>query len=99
MIRTTLLLALTPLAACTTVPPESTPPSAGREDRQCDPGPGRALVGQIANSETGARALALTGAERLRWGPPRSVFTMDYSLMRVNVMYDDAMSITEITCG
>lgn len=57
------------------------------------------LVGQIASSETGARALALAGARTLRWGPPNSAWTMDYREDRVNVRYDETMRITEVTCG
>lgn len=94
------LLALAPLAACAAVPPENAPPPAdGYEAGQCDPRPAATLVGQKASAETGARALKLTGAKSLRWGPPRSAFTMDYRPDRVNVMYDDAMTITEVTCG
>lgn len=94
------ILTLAPLAACASVPPASAPPLAsGPEAGQCDPGPAATLVGQKASAETGARALRLTGAETLRWGPPRSAFAMDYRADRVNVMYDDAMTITEITCG
>lgn len=94
------LLALVPLAACAQVPPDSAPPPAGgHEAGRCDPGPAATLIGQKASAESGARALRLTGAKTLRWGPPRAVFTMDYRVDRVNVMYDDAMTITEVTCG
>ena len=40
-----------------------------------------------------------SGAEVLRWGPPNSAWTMDYRTDRVNVRYDEARQITEITCG
>lgn len=94
------LLALAPIAACAQVPPTSSPPPEdGYGAGQCDPRPAAPLVGQKASAETGARALRLTGAKILRWGPPRSAFTMDYSPMRVNVMYNDARTITEVTCG
>ncbi|HEU4819710.1 MAG TPA: I78 family peptidase inhibitor [Qipengyuania sp.] len=97
---TACLLAIVPLAACAPVPRDSIPPPTdGYEAGQCDPRPAAALVGQKASAETGTRALRLTGARTLRWGPPRTAFTMDYSPMRVNVMYDDAMTITEVTCG
>lgn len=87
-------------ASCSQSAPEGTPPPlTGEDGSQCNPTPARVLVGQTASAETGARALALTGAKGLRWGPPRSAFTMDYSPTRVNVMYDDAMRITETTCG
>ena len=32
-------------------------------------------------------------------GPPRSAMTMDYRQDRVNIMYDDAYKITQVTCG
>jgi hypothetical protein len=100
MTRRVLLLALAPLTACSVAPPEgATPPPDGYGGGQCDPRPAAALIGQQASTDTGAQALRLTGARTLRWGPPRSAFTMDFSPMRVNVMYDDAMTITEVTCG
>jgi hypothetical protein len=95
------LLPLAPLAACTMNAPESTPPPppANASGGKCDSSRADELVGQKATAETGARALQLTGARTLRWGPPRSAFTMDYREDRVNVMYDDAMTIIEVTCG
>lgn len=100
MKRTALLIALAPLTACSVTPPETAPPSPdGYGSGECDPRSATALVGQKANVEIGTQALRLTGAKTLRWGPPRSAFTMDFSPMRVNVMYDDAMTITEVTCG
>lgn len=89
------------LSACATVangPDEPVPP--GRPSGgECSEGPAQGLIGQKATSETGARALELTGASQLRWGPPGAMFTMDYRTDRVNVMYDDEMRITEIRCG
>ena len=43
--------------------------------------------------------MAASGATRLRWLPPRSVVTMEYALGRVNVAYDDTMTITAVRCG
>ena len=100
MNRIAVLLALSAIAACAPVAPETVPPPAdGYGAGQCDPRPASSMTGQKASADTGAAALRLTGAKTLRWGPPRSVFTMDFSPMRVNVMYDDAMTITEVTCG
>lgn len=98
--RSISMLALAPLAACAPMSAETTPtPRPVGDGGECDAGPAQSLIGQTASSETGARALALTGARQLRWGPPRSAFTMDYRPDRVNVKYDDAMMITEVTCG
>lgn len=81
---------LAPLAACGTMTkvPES-----------CVAQPAQVLLGQQASAATGTRALVLTGSRTLRWGPPNSAWTMDYRQDRVNVRYDEAMVITEVTCG
>ncbi len=47
----------------------------------------------------GAAILKDSGATTLRWGPPNSVWTMEYRADRVNVKYDENSKITEITCG
>ncbi len=70
-----------------------------RTPTDCVAQPARVLIGERASSETGAHALALTGSRTLRWGPPNSAWTMDYRQDRVNVRYDEAMMITEVTCG
>lgn len=84
------------LAGCVTV---EAPRAADPDGSMCRARAAASLVGQTASSETGARALSLTGAHSLRWGPPNSAWTMDYREDRVNVRYDGAMRITEITCG
>lgn len=56
-------------------------------------------VGKQIASEIGETILRESGSARLRWGPPDSVWTMDYRADRVNVRYDRAMKITDITCG
>ncbi|MEW4466521.1 I78 family peptidase inhibitor [Parasphingorhabdus sp. JC815] len=57
------------------------------------------LVGIRANAEIGANALIQSGAETLRWIPPRSAVTMDYRHDRLNIEYDDDLVITRIHCG
>ena len=101
----TLVLAATavlPLAACTgNAGPGDTPP-AGSPDGMagaCDAAPAQYHVGHDATAAIGAAILKDSGAETLRWGPPNSAWTMDYRANRVNVRYDEAMKITEITCG
>ena len=97
--RSLYLFAALPLAACTASPPaESTPPQQ-REPGGCDAEPAGTLIGQKATATSGASALELTGAQSLRWGPPGVMWTMDYRPDRVNVRYDEGMTITEITCG
>lgn len=65
----------------------------------CSADPAQSLIGQPAVQAAGAAILKASGARTLRWGPPRSAWTMDYRQDRVNVRYDDAMTIIEITCG
>lgn len=84
--------ALLPLGACMSTP-------MPRVAEECQGEPAQVLIGQRASSETGARALRLTGASTLRWGPPGAVFTMDYRTDRVSVMYDEGMAITAVRCG
>lgn len=104
MIRTGKLIALLPaaaLAACatTSVNEPGAPDSGEVDSAMCNPAAAQSYIGQKATAQAGARILDATGARQLRWGPPRSAFTMDFRQDRVNVMYDDAMTITKITCG
>jgi hypothetical protein len=65
----------------------------------CNADPAQAFVGQKADSAAGLAIRQATGADVLRWGPPRSPMTMDFLQGRVTVAYDDAMTITNIACG
>lgn len=86
-----------PLAACATIsPPPAAPDGA---DTACDAGAAGAFVGQKASEATAALILRASGARTLRWGPPDSAWTMDYRPDRVNVRYDRAMTILDVTCG
>ncbi|MBM0169716.1 I78 family peptidase inhibitor [Altererythrobacter sp. C41] len=104
MIHTGKLFALLPaaaLAACATTSANEpgTPDTGNGETAMCDPAAAQSYVGQKATAQVGEQILDATGARQLRWGPPRAAFTMDFRQDRVNVMYDDAMTITQITCG
>lgn len=100
------LLAL-PLAACggygeATSTPTPEPDSQEREagaDYLCDASGLQDHIGHKASAESGAKLLELSGARTLRWGPPNSAWTMDYRQDRLNVRYDQEMTITAITCG
>ncbi|MBD2840848.1 hypothetical protein IB285_01105 [Erythrobacter sp. KMU-140] len=65
----------------------------------CDAEPVQQHVGKEATQEVGKIVLEQSGARALRWGPPNSAWTMDYSEQRVNIRYDENMTITAITCG
>jgi hypothetical protein len=86
-----------PLAACTTLVDDPPPPQAAA--RMCDAAPAQYHIGHDATAGMGAAILKDSGAQTLRWGPPDSAWTMDYRQDRVNVRYDAAMKITEVTCG
>lgn len=76
----------------------STPPSA-ETAQMCDAAPAQYHIGHDATEAMGAAILKDSGARTLRWGPPRSAWTMDYRQDRVNVRYDDKMKIIDVTCG
>ncbi|MCH2486488.1 MAG: I78 family peptidase inhibitor [Erythrobacter sp.] len=69
------------------------------EGGECSAEPAQRFIGRTASSDTGAAILAATNSRTLRWGPPDSMFTMDYRPDRVTVMYDAQQKITEIRCG
>ena len=98
--RILVIAAVLPLAACTQerIPVESAPPPPEAE-MTCKADAAQSYVGQTAAPDLGGAILKAAGARTLRWGPPRSAMTMDYRVDRVNVIYDDAYKITQITCG
>ena len=96
-IRLLAIAAVLPLAACSGEEVESTPPPPAA--MTCSADAAASFVGQTASADVGSAIAKATGARTLRWGPPRSAMTMDYRQDRVNVMYDDAYKITQVTCG
>lgn len=95
-------LAALALAACAGSGANQTAPDrppARPIEGTCDAAPAQQHIGKTASEAVGATILSDSGARTLRWGPPRSAWTMDYREDRVNVRYDDDMTITEITCG
>ena len=65
----------------------------------CNAEPGQLFVGQKADAASGLAIRQATGADTLRWAPPRSAMTMEFMEGRVTVAYDDAMNVTAVTCG
>ena len=65
----------------------------------CNADPAQAFVGQKADAAAGLAIRQATGADMVRWGPPRSPMTMDFREGRVTIAYDDAMTITHVSCG
>jgi hypothetical protein len=69
------------------------------ENNFCNAEPGRLFVGQKADASSGLAIRQATGADVVRWAPPRTAMTMEFAEGRVTVAYDDAMNITAVTCG
>ena len=95
-------LAAIGLTGCATTADEAAPDQAGAPPpaaMTCDAAAAQVHIGHDATQAMGAAVLKDSGARTLRWGPPRSAWTMDYRQDRVNVRYDDAMKIVEVTCG
>ena len=65
----------------------------------CNAEPGQLFVGQKADAASGLAIRQATGADTLRWAPPRTAMTMEFMEGRVTAAYDDAMTITAVTCG
>lgn len=98
------VLATGALGACTTaaggdVAAAPATPAPGAMGGPCNAEPAQYHVGHDATQAMGEAILKDSGARTLRWGPPRSAWTMDYRSDRVNVRYDDAMKIIDVTCG
>ncbi len=99
-IRLLAIAAVLPLAACTQErPPVESAPPPPEAEMTCKADAAQSYIGQTATPDLGGAILKAAGARTLRWGPPRSAMTMDYRVDRVNVMYDDAYKITQVTCG
>ncbi|MET4131846.1 hypothetical protein ABIE62_000962 [Porphyrobacter sp. MBR-155] len=96
-------LAAIGLAGCATYGADAAPEQAAAppapEAMMCNAEPVQYHIGHDATQAMGTAILKESGARTLRWGPPRSAWTMDYRQDRVNVQYDDQMKIIAITCG
>lgn len=66
---------------------------------ECDAAKAQYALGQKTSVELAKKLLKETGANSLRWIPPRTPVTMDYRGDRLNIGYDDAMVIDKISCG
>ncbi len=69
------------------------------ENDFCNSEPGRLFIGKKADAASGLAIRQATGADEVRWAPPRTPMTMDFREGRVTVAYDDAMIITNVACG
>lgn len=96
-LTSTITLSLLVLSGCaaTGAEPVEVPVAAAA----CNAAPAQSYVGQRATAELGQQVQRDTGARALRWLPPRTAVTMEYRADRVGVRYDEAMTVTGISCG
>ena len=104
--RRTLLFALVAATGCATaepiadlVPAEKIPVRGEVPGYVCRELPDRNFVGQVATSELGARMLAESRAQTLRWVPHGAMITMEFSPSRLTVRLDAQNRILSISCG
>ena len=57
------------------------------------------FIGQPASTELGARLMATSRAQTLRWVPHGAVITMDFSPTRLTVRLDEQNRVESATCG
>ena len=65
----------------------------------CDAAKLQYAIGQKSSAALGAKLMQESGANTLRWMPPRTAATMDFRSDRLNIAYDDAMVITAVDCS
>ena len=100
MKRISIIIAALPLAACATTSNDAPPAGNGPDFvMQCNADGVQNLVGQRVTPAIGEQVLKATNSRTLRWGPPRSAWTMDLRSDRVNISYDENMVIERISCG
>ncbi len=74
-------------------------PAAEAGGFECDAAPAQYAIGKKTSTALAQELMAKSGASVLRWIPPRTAVTMDYSSVRLNISYDDNMVIDRISCG
>ena len=99
-----LLAAMILLTGCT-APEREAPyttekvPVAEAGGFECDAAFAQYAVGRKTSTALAQELMDKSGASVLRWIPPRTAVTMDYSSVRLNIGYDDNMVINRISCG
>ena len=91
MKKITLLLPLTLLTACETIP------TTGKGT--CDATRVQNFVGAIGTADLGTALLNRSRARTLRWLAPGTMATMDYRQDRLNVRVDGRNFVTGVDCG
>lgn len=81
--------------------PNTTNPILGKDAGgfECSAEAAQYAIGQKTSTELATELMRKTGSKTLRWIPPRSAVTMDFRSDRLNIAYDDAMVISQVSCG
>ncbi|NYT66409.1 hypothetical protein H0A58_10585 [Alcaligenaceae bacterium] len=103
----TLFCALVTLAGCSSTPIATSTNSSqdsafnnnATSSSLCNSDPVQSLLGKNPNPSVMAQAKQLSGAKQLRTLLPGQVMTMEYNPERLNILVDDADTITRINCG
>lgn len=99
ILRLALVLAATSLvAACAPAAPVATVADAMPQQDTCGAARVARHLGMPATATRRAMVEQESGAARVRWLPPGSIVTMDYSAERLNVELDDEGRIIRYRC-
>jgi hypothetical protein len=74
-------------------------PAAEAGGFECDAAPAQYAIGKKTSTTLAQELMAKSSASVVRWIPPRTAVTMDYSSVRLNISYDDNMVIDRVSCG
>ncbi|MEP7129802.1 MAG: I78 family peptidase inhibitor [Sphingomicrobium sp.] len=95
--RKIVFLAPALLAACATAP-AATPVHGVTPGKTCNAAGTARFIAQPGTSATGAAIKRATNATILRWAPPGTMMTMEFSPERVTVYLGPDNKVTQITC-
>jgi hypothetical protein len=97
--RKLLLLSPLVLGACATQAPPPEPPVMGQSGSLCRSGDYSRFHGRVATPDVRTELQRASGAQVMRWVPPGTVVTMDYSEARMTVKLDAQNRILSASCG
>ncbi len=96
--RSILLLVPALLVACAPAP-VPIPVHGAFPGHKCQTAGTASFIGQVVTNHSGAAILRASNSATLRWAPPGTMLTMDYSESRVTVFLDAANKVIDIKCG
>jgi hypothetical protein len=85
------------LSACATAQP--VPVHGAPTGQRCDPANIQQFVGQQRSPELEQQMLAVSHARTVRWVPPGTAITMEFSYERLTVFLDASNRVERISCS